>query len=94
MDMELLLTYGPVLLMVVIFYFMLYRPQKKAQAKRQEMLEQIKSGDRIMTIGGMYGEVVDLGDKEVTVKIADGVNVKFARAAVNANITNQDEPAK
>lgn len=90
MEMELLLTYGPVFLMVLIFYFMLYRPQKKAQAKRQAMLDQVKTGDRIMTIGGMYGEVVAVDDKEVVVKIADGVNVKFARAAVNANLTQQE----
>ncbi len=90
-NMEMLLTYGPLAFMMVLFYFMLYRPQKKAQSKRKEMLNQMKVGDRIMTIGGMYGEVAAISEETVRLKIADGVEVKFNRAAINMNLSRKEE---
>ena len=53
-------TWGPILLMVLIFYFLLYRPQKKAQSKRRNMLEALKRGTRIITVGGIYGTIISI----------------------------------
>ena len=79
-----LATYGPILLMGIIFYFMLYRPQKKEQQRRNDMLSSLKKGDRIVTIGGLYGSIIGFTDKTVTIKIADKVDVTIARTAVSS----------
>lgn len=81
--MNTLATYGPILLMGIIFYFMLYRPQKKEQQRRSELLGGLKKGERIVTIGGLYGTIIGLNDKTVTVKIADKVDVTILRTAVS-----------
>ena len=74
---------APIILMVLIFYFLLYRPQKKAQEARNKMLESLKVGSRIITIGGIYGTIVSLTDEIVTIKIADKVEVEVSRNAIN-----------
>lgn len=73
----------PIVLMGVIFYFLLYRPQKKEQQRRQELLSNLKKGERIVTIGGLYGTITALDDKTVTIKIADKVEVDVSRTAVS-----------
>ncbi|MDR2368919.1 MAG: preprotein translocase subunit YajC [Deltaproteobacteria bacterium] len=67
---------------VLIFYFLLLRPQKKQQRERQNMLDNIKKGDRIQTNGGLLGVVTGVDAKELTVRIAPEVRVKIARGAV------------
>jgi preprotein translocase subunit YajC len=81
--MNTLATYGPILLMGIIFYFMLYRPQKKEQQRRNELLNGLKKGDRIVTIGGLYGTIIGFSDKTVTIKVAEKVEVTIARTAVS-----------
>lgn len=73
----------PIVLMGVIFYFLLYRPQKKEQQRRQELLNNLKKGERIVTIGGLYGTITALNEKTVTIKITDKVEVDIARTAVS-----------
>ena len=65
----------PFILMGGIFYFMLYRPQKQEQQKRQRMLDSLKKGDKVVTIGGMFG---------VITAISEDVEVDFARSAISA----------
>lgn len=87
--MSILMSYGPIIAMVVIFYFMLYRPQKKEQQRRKEMLDNLKKGNRVMTIGGIYGELTAVRENTVMLKIADKVEVEVARASINANISQE-----
>ncbi|MBR3497668.1 MAG: preprotein translocase subunit YajC [Selenomonadaceae bacterium] len=77
-------NFMPIILMVLIFYFLLYRPQKKAQEERSKMLDSLKVGNRVITIGGIYGTIVSLTDEIVTVRIANNVEVEMARNAINA----------
>ena len=77
-------NFMPIILMLLIFYFLLYRPQKKAQEERSKMLDSLKVGNRVITIGGIYGTIVSLTDEIVTVKIANNVEVEMARNAINA----------
>ncbi|MCF0155297.1 MAG: preprotein translocase subunit YajC [Veillonella sp.] len=86
---EMLQASWPILLMVVIFYFLLYRPQKKQQKERQNLLDNLKVGAEIVTVGGMYGEIVNIQDDKLTVKVADKVLLTFARSAV-ANVITKD----
>ncbi|MBR0290362.1 MAG: preprotein translocase subunit YajC [Selenomonadaceae bacterium] len=76
-------NFAPIILMVLIFYFLLYRPQKKAQEARNQMLEALKVGNRVITVGGIYGTIVSLTDEIVTVKIADKVEIEVSRNAIN-----------
>ncbi|VBB06054.1 preprotein translocase yajc [Lucifera butyrica] len=73
----------PLILMAIIFYFLLYRPQQKQQKKRAEMLNGLKKGDRIVTIGGLFGTITAMTDKAVTLKIAEKVEVDISRSAVS-----------
>lgn len=73
----------PLILMAIVFYFILWRPQKKEQKKRGEFLSSLKKGDKIVTIGGLYGVIVRLNDKIATIQIADKVEVEVARTAVS-----------
>ena len=73
----------PLFLMAVVFYFILWRPQKKEQKKRSEFLAGLKKGDKIVTIGGLYGVIVRLNDKSATIQIAEKVEVEIARTAVS-----------
>lgn len=76
----------PLVLMFAIFYFLLIRPQQKRQRERNEMLNNLQRGDKIITIGGLHGTIVDLTDDKVTLKVADNVRLTFERQAVNAVI--------
>ncbi len=81
--MALLNSLWPFVLMGGIFYFMLWRPQKKEQEKRQNLLNSLKEGDEIITIGGIYGVITAISEKRVKVKVADGVEIEMARNAVS-----------
>ena len=94
MDAEMmaqLSSWGPIIILVVFFYFLLYRPQKQAQKKREEMLGKLKVGDRIITLGGMHGEITAIDDKTVTLAIAENVRVVFERTAVSGVQTAEQE---
>ena len=78
-----LANFMPIALMLLIFYFLLYRPQKKAQREREEMLSSLKVGSRVITIGGIYGTIVSLTDEIVNLRIAPNVEIEIARGSVN-----------
>lgn len=78
-------VYGPIVVMVLVFYFLLYRPQKAEQAKRRELLKNLHKGNKVITVGGIYGEIVNIKDNVLDLKIADKVIIKVSRAAINTN---------
>jgi len=88
-----LANFGPIILMVLIFYFLLYRPQKTAQKKREEMLSSLKVGSRVITIGGIYGTITSLTDEIVRLNIADKVEIEVARGSINGVADNKNVPA-
>jgi preprotein translocase subunit YajC len=69
-------------LIMAIFYFLLIRPQKAEQKKRQEMLSKLNKNDEIVTSGGIHGTIINVKDKTVTVRIDDNVKIELDRAAV------------
>lgn len=73
----------PLLLMFVIFYFILIRPQQKQVKKHKEFIQNLKKGDRVVTSGGLHGSITGLTDNVVTLEIADNVRVKITRSAVS-----------
>jgi preprotein translocase subunit YajC len=76
----------PLLLMFAVFYFILIRPQQKKQRGHREMLDALKTGDQIVTVGGMYGTIVDMGETKVKIKIAENVKVDVARSSIASRL--------
>ncbi len=72
----------PLILIFVIFYFMLIRPQQKKQKEHQNMLTQIKKGDKIITSGGIYGTVANIKDNIVTIKASEGVRLDINKGNI------------
>lgn len=66
----------PWLLIIVIFYFMLIRPQRKAQKEREKMLSELKKGDHVVTNAGIFGKITGIKDGIVTLEISDRVRVR------------------
>jgi preprotein translocase subunit YajC len=79
------------LLIIFIFYFLIIRPQQKRQKERQRLLDSVKKGDKVVTVGGMHGEVVGIEDNTILLKVADNVKLKFDRSSVNAITKKTDE---
>lgn len=73
----------PFVLMGGIFYFMLWKLQKKEQEKRRDLLNGLKEGDEIITIGGIYGTITAISERKVTIKVAEGVEIDMSRNAVS-----------
>ncbi|NLL43581.1 MAG: preprotein translocase subunit YajC [Firmicutes bacterium] len=78
----------PFLIVGVLFYFMIIRPQQKQQKERKAMLDALKKGDRIVTVGGIYGEIAALKEDYVTLKVADKVEIKVSRSGIGHVITD------
>ncbi len=74
----------PLILIFVVFYFFLIRPQQKKQKEREKILESLKRGDRVVTIGGMHGTVagIDTEKKTVLVQVGDNLKITFDRSAI------------
>lgn len=80
----LLLQFAPILLLVVVFYFILWRPQQKQKKARAEMLKNMKVGDRVKSIGGIFGRIVEMKDDTITLETGrDKVKIVFDRAAIS-----------
>ena len=75
-------------------YFVLMRPQKKRQLAQQRMLRELAVGDQVVTAGGIYGEIVGLGEDDVTVRIAPELDVRVARRAIASVLPPDSEPAE
>jgi preprotein translocase subunit YajC len=76
---------------ILIFYFMIIRPQQKRAKERQKLIESMKKGDKVITSGGMYGTIAGLDEKTVLVEIADKIKVKLDRSAI-ATIISESTP--
>ena len=72
----------PMLFMVGIFYFLLIRPQQKKAKEHKQLLDNLKRGDRVITAGGLIGEINSISDQTLTIEIADKVRVEVGRAYV------------
>ena len=72
----------PMILIMVMFYFILIRPQRKQQKQQALMRDNLRNGDKVVTVGGIHGIVTGSTDKTVSVKVSDGLSLKFDRSAV------------
>ena len=85
----------PLILIFVIFYFFLIRPQQKKVKEHKNMVENLKRGDKVVTSGGIVGTVERIIDNEkVEVQIAENINVEIVRATGIQGLINTAEPKK
>jgi preprotein translocase subunit YajC len=77
-----LMTFLPLIVIFVIFYFLLIRPQSKRAKEHREMVAKLAKGDEVVAGGGILGRVTDVSESYITVEIADGVAIKVQRPAV------------
>ena len=77
-----LVQLAPFALILVVFYFLLIRPQQKKAKETQEMLDNLKVGDPIISTGGIHGRIVKLGEKDLVVEIAPKAQIRLQRSAV------------
>jgi preprotein translocase subunit YajC len=83
-------TIVPLILMFVLFYFLLIRPQQKRQKAVQQMQSDLKKGDKVVTIGGLHGFVDSIDEKKVVIKCGDGSRLTFDRNAIR-EVTEQSK---
>lgn len=86
---------NPLILMVVvfaIFWFVMSRDQRKKKSSRAQMLDNLKKGDKVLTVGGILGTIVGIKDNEVTIKVDESSNTKitFVRSAVDRLMTERE----
>ena len=71
-----------IVLLVGIFYFLIIRPQRRQQRKHQELMQELKRGDKVVTTGGIYGVVETLSDDSVVLKVESGATIRVARNSI------------
>ncbi len=88
-----LITFG---LIILIFYFLIIRPQKKKDRETKAMLDAVKKGDKVVTIGGIHGTVVTVKESTVVVKVDDNARIEFTKGAISSVVNKQTttKPAK
>jgi preprotein translocase subunit YajC len=87
-----LVTILPFILIFVIMYFMVIRPQQKRARDHQNMLSKLKRNDEVMTSGGIYGKVIDLKETVVTLEVAPNVRIRVHRPQISAVLTAEKAP--
>ncbi|MCY9592714.1 preprotein translocase subunit YajC [Paenibacillus chitinolyticus] len=83
-----LVTYIPLILMFLVLYFLLIRPQQKRTKTRNMMLGNLKKNDKVVTIGGLHGTILEITDDIVVLRVNDATKMTFDRSAVNTVVTS------
>lgn len=89
-----IVTILPFILIFIIMYFMVIRPQQKKAKNHQDMLSKLKRNDEVMTSGGIYGKVIDLKETVVTLEVAPNVRIRVHRPQISTVFTAEKASAK
>ncbi|TLX73452.1 preprotein translocase subunit YajC [Labilibacter sediminis] len=81
----------PFLLIIVVFYFFMIRPQMKRQKELKKYREELKKGDKVITTGGIYGKVAEIKEAHVNVEIANGVVIKIDKSAIIMDMSDAQQ---
>jgi len=84
----------PFILIFVVFYFLILRPQQKKGRQRQELLKNIKRGDNVITSGGIYGKILNIVGDVVTLEIAKGISIRVSRSGISGLGSPHEEEGK
>jgi preprotein translocase subunit YajC len=83
-----MMTFLPLLVIMLIFYFFMIRPQVKRQKELRTFRESLAKGDKVVTTGGIYGKIVEIKDNTVIMQIDDNVNIRVDKAAIIKDMTD------
>ena len=86
-----MISWLPILFMLCIFYFLLYKPQKRAREERDKMLSSLKVGVRVITIGGIYGTIDEIYTETLKLKVAENVVIEVGRGAISTIVEKSKE---
>ena len=81
----------PLVLMGGIFYFLLIRPQQRQRRRQADLLSSLEIGDEVQTVGGMFGTIREIDDDSVTLEVASGVDIRFARGAIARKLVYDED---
>jgi preprotein translocase subunit YajC len=84
-----IMSFLPIVVIFVIFYFFMIRPQMKKQKDQKKYMEEIKKGDKIITIGGIHGKIAEVNDTTFIIEVEGGVRLKIQKTAVSMDSTSQ-----
>lgn len=84
--MAMIMSFLPIVLVIAIFYFLMIRPQTKKQKELEKMIQGMKKGDSVVTIGGLHGVIDSVGDTFVIIRADENTKLKFAKSAI-ANVS-------
>lgn len=83
-----IMSFLPLIAIVVVFYFFMIRPQMKKAKDQKKYIEALKKGDKILTIGGIYGKIVEVrDDATIIMEVEDGTKMKISKSAVSNDAT-------
>jgi len=85
--------FGPLILIFAIFYFLIIRPQQKREKDRRNMLSSLKEGEDIITIGGIYGRILNIKEDVITLEVGDKLKIKVTRSAIG-NVLKKTEKSE
>lgn len=77
-----LVSFMPIILIFLIFYFLIIRPQKQKQVEHQKMVQSLKKNEEVITIGGIHGTIVNVKDNSIVLRIADNVKIEVQKNAI------------
>ena len=77
----------PIVLIVIVFYFFMIRPQQKKAKDAKKFREAISKGDKVVTIGGIHGKVADIKDQYMVITIANGVDIRVQKSAISPELS-------
>jgi len=85
------IMWGLIAVMIVVFYFVLIRPQRRKAQEHDQMVSKLKRGEEVVTIGGVHGTIRRITDDTVVLEVADGVKLTFSRSAIARTLTPPEE---
>jgi preprotein translocase subunit YajC len=83
MDMQQIGQFLPMLLIIVVFYFFMIRPQMKKAKDHKKFVEELKKGDKVITTSGIHGKIVDLNEATFLIEVESGTKIRFEKSSVS-----------
>lgn len=85
----------PLVLIIIVFYFFMIRPQVKKQKDQKKYVEELKKGDKVVTSAGIHGKLIEVGDTTILVEVDNNVKIRFDKSAVSLDASRLlNQPAK
>ncbi len=82
------LSFLPLVLMIVVFYFFMIRPQAKKQREQQQFMQDLEKGKRVVTASGIMGKITKMDEKTVTLEVDPKTHIRFAKSAISKEMTD------